>query len=145
MSVKNTETAEPDFIDLSLLDENLQLQEDGIEVEIVGPTNKPTGLVIVIVGPDSTTAQKASRDLVKEIEQEAAKEGNVDIDGPEAQRRRQITYLAKITKGWNKPPQVDGERLAFSEENVIRLYTKYPIIENQVRFKADRRGSFIKS
>ena len=137
--------AEPDFIDLSLLDENLQLQEEGIEVEIVGPTNKPTGLVIWVFGPDSTRAQSAGRELQKEIEQEAAKEGNVDIDSPEAQRRRQISYLAKLTKGWNKPPKVDGERLVFSEANAIRLYTKYPIIESQVRFKADRRSSFIKS
>jgi hypothetical protein len=134
-----------DFIDLSLLDENLFLQEEGIPVEIMGPTNKPTGLIIDVFGPDSSRAQKASRDLQAEMEREAAKEGNLDLDSPEAQRRRQISYLAKVTKGWNKPPQVDGEKLEFSEENAIRLFTKYPIIENQVRFKADRRGSFIKS
>lgn len=135
---------EQDFVDLSLLDENLKLQEEGIDVEIAGPTNKPTGLVIYIFGPDSTRAQQASRELQKQIEQEAAKEGDVDLDSPEAQRRRQMSYLAKITKGWNKPPMVDGEPLAFSEENAVKLYTKYPIIENQVRFKADRRSSFIK-
>lgn len=133
------------FIDLSLLDENLRLQEEGISVQIVGPTNKPTGLVIDIYGPDSTRAAKASADLAKLIEQEAAAENNADIDSPEAQRRRQILYLAKLTKGWNVPPKVDGETLSFSEDNAARLYTKYPIIENQIRFKADRRGSFIAS
>ncbi|CLR07570.1 Uncharacterised protein [Mycobacterium tuberculosis] len=30
----------------------------------------------------------------------------------------------------------------FSEANVARLYEAYPIIENQVRFKADRRSAF---
>lgn len=139
------EASAPAFIDLGLLDENLQLQEEGIPVEIMGPTNKPTGLVITIFGPDSTRAQSASRELQKEIEVEAAKEGNIDLDNPEAQRRRQLSYLAKLTKGWNAPPRVDGENLEFSEENAKRLYSKYPIIEAQVRFKADRRGSFIKS
>ncbi|MBY2986370.1 hypothetical protein [Rhizobium leguminosarum] len=136
---------EQDFIDFGLFDSNLRLQEEGIAVEIAGPDNKPSGLLITICGPDSTRALAASLALQKEIEQEAAKEGNADIDSPEAQRRRQVSYLAKITKGWNKPPMVDGEKLAFSEENAVRLYTKYPIIENQVRFKADRRGSFIAS
>ncbi|MCM2293032.1 hypothetical protein NAC44_11935 [Allorhizobium sp. BGMRC 0089] len=132
------------FIDLSLLDENLRLQEEGISVEIIGPTNKPTGLVIDIYGPDSTRAAKASAELSRIIEQQAASDSNLDNDSPEMLRNRQILYLAKLTKGWNIPPMVDGEALAFSEENAVRLYTKYPIIENQVRFKADRRGSFIK-
>lgn len=141
---KTKEPAEaPAFIDLSLLDENLHLQETGISVEIVGPTNKPTGLIIEIFGPDSTRAMKASSELAKMIEQEAAVENNLEIDTPEAQRRRQILYLAKITKGWNVPPKVGGETLSFSEENAVTLYSKYPIIENQIRFKADRRGSFI--
>ncbi|MCS0459537.1 hypothetical protein [Rhizobium favelukesii] len=136
---------EADFIDLSLLDENLLLQEEGIEVEILGPTNKPTGLKITIYGPDSSRSAQAVKELTALIEKEAAKEGDADVDSPEAQRRRSIIYLAKVTKGWNLPPVVDGEKLSFSEENAVKLYTKYPIIEGQIRFKADRRGSFIKS
>lgn len=136
--------AEQTFVDLGLLDENLQLQEDGIEVDIVGPTNKSTGLKITIYGPDSSKATKAVKELTALIEKEAAKEGDPDVDSPDAQRRRSIIYLAKVTKGWNLPPMVDGEKLPFSEENAITLYTRYPIIEGQVRFKADRRGSFIR-
>lgn len=143
--MKKEPPAEADFIDLSLLDENLALQEEGIAVDIVGPTNKPTGLKIFIFGPDSSRAMSASRELQEQIEKEAAKEGNLDLDSPEQQRRRQITYLAKVTKGWNKPPTVKGEQVTFSEENAILLYTTYPIIENQVRFAADRRSSFTKS
>ncbi|MEZ2220766.1 hypothetical protein [Rhizobium sp. RCC_161_2] len=143
MSKQTAGNAEIDFIDLSLLDENLQLQEEGIDVEILGPTNKPTGLVITIFGPDSTRAQEASKALSAAIEQEAAKEGNIDIDTPEDRRRRQILYLSKVTKGWNKP--IGAERLEYSEANARLLYTKYPIIEDQVKFKAERRGSFIKS
>lgn len=132
-----------DFFDLSAFDENLSLQEEGIEVAIVGPDNKPTGLLWYVCGPDSTRAQQASRDLQALIEVEAAKEGNTDIDSPEAQRRRQIIYLAKVSKGWSKP--IGPDRLTYSEENAISILTKYPIIEAQVRFKADRRGAFIKS
>lgn len=134
---------ETDFFDLSAFDENLRLQEDGIEVNIVGPNNKPTGLSITICGPDSTRAQKAARELAKVIETEAAKEGDVDFDGPELQRRRQTLYLAKITKGWSKP--IGADRLTYSEENAVAIYSKYPLIEAQVRFAADRRSSFIES
>ncbi|WP_017993946.1 hypothetical protein [Rhizobium leguminosarum] len=132
-----------DFFDLSAFDDNLRLQEEGIDVKIVGPNGKETDLVITVCGPDSSRAQAASQALQKEIEAEAAKEGNTDLNSPEDQRRRQISYLAKLTKGWNKP--IGQDRLAFSEENAVAIYTKYPLIENQVRFTADRRSSFIKA
>lgn len=134
---------EADFFDLSAFDDNLRLQEEGIAVKIVGPNGKETGLIITVCGPDSSRAQAASSALRKEIEEQAAKEGNPDINTPEDQRRREISYLAKITKGWNKP--IGQDRLAFSEENAIAIYTKYPLIENQVRHTADRRSSFIES
>ncbi len=141
MSVDKNKDA--DFFDLSAFDENLRLQEEGISVDIVGPNNQPTGFVIYVCGPDSTRALQASRAIQKEIEAEAAKEGNIDLDNPDAQRRRQIAYIAKITKGWNKP--IGPDRLEYSEENAIAIYSKYPLIENQVRLKADRRSSFIAS
>lgn len=134
---------EAEFFDLSAFDENLRMQEEGIEVKIVGPNGKETGLTITVCGPDSTRAQQASFALQKEIEEEAAKEGNPDLNKPEDQRRRQISYLAKMTKGWNKP--IGNDRLTYSEENAIAIYSKYPLIENQVRFAADRRSSFIAS
>lgn len=134
---------ENDFFDLSAFDDNLRLQEEGIEVKIVGPNGKETGLIWIVCGPDSSRAQEASRELAKMIEKEAAKEGDIDLDSPDAQRRRQMIYLAKITKGWNKP--IGTERLAYSEENAIAILTKYPLIEAQIRFTADRRSSFIAS
>lgn len=136
---------EHDFIDLTLLDENLQLQEEGLEVHIVGPDNKPLGLIITVYGPDSAAAERALKEMQKEEEAEAAKDGSLEEDTATGQRRRSIVYLSKLTKGWNKPPRVDGEELKFSEENAKRLYTKYPIIKGQVEFKAERRSSFIKS
>lgn len=132
-----------EFFDLSAFDENLRLQEEGIEVKIVGPDGKQTGLVWTVCGPDSSRAQQATRELTKLIEQESAKEGDVDLDSPDAQRRRQMIYLAKISKGWNKP--IGPDRLTYSEENAITILTKYPLIENQVRFTADRRSLFIAS
>lgn len=137
------QTTETDFFDLEPFDTNLRLQEDGIPVKIVGPDNKPTGLEIIVCGPDSSRAEQASIALRKMIEAEAAKEGNDDIDAPEEQRRRQIVFLAKVTKAWNKP--IGKDRLAYSEENAIAIYTKYPLIESQVRYAADRRSVFIGS
>jgi hypothetical protein len=134
---------EAEFFDLSAFDDNLRLQEEGIGVKILGPNGKDTGLIITVCGPDSTRAQAASRALQKEMEEEAAKEGNVDLDSPDIQRRRSISYLAKLTTGWNLP--IGPDRLTHSEENAVTILTKYPLIENQVRYVADRRSGFIKS
>lgn len=143
MSKEASNTTSADFFDLSAFDDNLRLQEEGIAVKIVGPNGKETGLVITVCGPDSTRAQQASIALVKEVEDEAAKEGNADLNSPESRRRREILYLAKLTKGWNMP--IGPDRLAYSESNAFAIYTKYPLIENQVRFTADHRSAFIES
>lgn len=143
---KTTEAAAvtaPAFVDLGSLDANLRLQEDGIAVQIMGPDNKPLGLVITICGPDSSRAEKAVKELQKEVEKEAAKEGSVEEDTAEAQKRRSIAYLAKVTTGWNVPVRIDGQDLPFSEENAKKVYSRYPIIKGQVEFKAERRSAFI--
>ena len=134
---------ETDFIDLSVLDDNLRVQEEGIDVEIVGPTNKPTGLVIYVYGPDSTHAEKALQQLQAETEKSAAAAFDFDASSAEQTRHRQLRYLALVTKGWNKP--VGPEKLQFSTDNAYALYGKYKIIEAQVRFKADTRSSFTRS
>lgn len=136
---------ELDFIDLGALDRNVELQEKGIDVEIVGPDNKPTGLVIFVYGPDSTHAEKALLQLQSETEKEAAASFDFDPNTPEQSKHRQLRYLSLITKGWNKPPVVAGERLEFSVDNAYRLYQTYKLIDAQVRFKADRRSSFTES
>lgn len=135
--------AETDFFDPAAFDENLRLQNEGIEVSIRGLDNKPTGFIWSVYGPDSDKARQAGIDLAKLIEAEAAKEGDIDLDSPDAQRRRQMLWLAKMSAGWNKP--FGPDRLAFSEENAVTVLMKYPIIADQVRYVADRRGSFIAS
>lgn len=142
MAGKDTAT-KPDFIDLTAFDDNLQLQEDGMAVDIVNPSGKSTGLKIMIYGPDSSRAEQAVKELASEIERDTAADGDLGGDTPEAQKKRSIAYLAKITKGWNVP--IGADRLAYSEENARTLYTKYPFIKDQVQFKADRRSLFIKS
>ncbi len=79
----NKEVTE-DFFDLSEFDTNLRIQEEGIPIKIMGPNGKATGLEWVVCGPDSSRAQKATGEVRAMIEAEAAKEGNDDIDSPEA-------------------------------------------------------------
>lgn len=131
-----------DFIDLSVFDDNLSSQEEGIEVAIVRPDNKPSGLLITVYGPDSTAAQRALAEVTAEVEASLAADANLDVDSPAAQKRRQLAYLAKVTKGWNKP--IGADRLEFSQENALAVYSKYPMIFDQVKFTADRRGAFTK-
>ncbi|MBZ5761590.1 hypothetical protein LAV84_18250 [Rhizobium sp. VS19-DR104.2] len=143
MAAQKNQGALPDFIDLTPFDDNLQIQEEGMSVDIVNPAGKATGLKIVIYGPDSTRAEQAVKELAAEIEKDSAADGDLGGDTPEAQKKRSIAYLAKITKGWNVP--IGADRLTYSEENARSLYAKYPFIKDQVQFKADRRSLFIKS
>ena len=142
MAGKDTAT-KPDFIDLTAFDDNLRLQEEGMGVDIVSLANKPTGLTITIYGPDSERAAQAVKELAAEIEKDSANDGDLGGDSPEAQKKRTVAYLAKVTKGWNLP--IGPDRLTYSEENARALYAKYPFIKDQVQFKADRRSLFIKS
>ncbi|WP_322887195.1 hypothetical protein U8C36_09605 [Sinorhizobium medicae] len=134
-----------EFVDLSGLEALVQSQEEGIDIDILNEQDKPIGLKIRVVGPDSDRMQKAMRDVAAEFAKAAAERESLgeapayDVDA------RLVAILAKATVSWSPNPKIGGSVVPFSEENVRNLYTKFRIIREQVEVRAVRRGSFTKS
>lgn len=127
-------------VDLSQFDEAIERQEKGIEVPILGLDGKtPTGLVIVVAGPDSERARKAR----EQLHQELVDAQRIDPLTPAEVAAQGTRFLAKLTIGWAPDVKVAGEQLAFTEANAIRVYEKYRFIRQQVDAAAGNRAAFM--
>ncbi len=128
--------------DLSAFGAAVKRQNEGIEVEIIGPDGEtPTGLKIRIAGPDSARAQRAQEQLADDL---IAKQVDGKIKAADATKRG-TAYLAKITLGWTPEVITDGEEeFAYSEEAAARLFTKYRYLREQVDRAAGDRARFTK-
>ncbi|MDX0789227.1 hypothetical protein [Sinorhizobium medicae] len=133
-----------EFVDLSGLEALVQSQEEGIEIDILNEQDKPIGLKIRVVGPDSDRMQKAMRDVAAEFAKAAAERESLDEAPAYDSDARLVAILAKATVSWSPNPKIGGSVVPFSEENVRNLYTKFRIIREQVEVRAVRRGSFTK-
>lgn len=127
-------------IDLAPFDEAIRRHEQGIEVPIISMDGKtPTGLVILVAGPDSDRARKAREALHHDL--------------VEAQRTTPLTpaevsdqgakFLAKLTIGWAPNVKVDGEELEYSEANAMKVFSRYRFIRQQVDSIAGDRAAFM--
>ncbi|TWA24762.1 hypothetical protein [Sinorhizobium medicae] len=134
-----------EFVDLSGLEALVQSQEEGIEIDILNEQDKPIGLKIRVVGPDSDRMQKAMRDVAAEFAKAAAERESLGEAPGYDSDARLVAILAKATVSWSPNPKIGGSVVPFSEENVRNLYTKFRIIREQVEVRAVRRGSFTKS
>lgn len=128
-------------VDLSSFDEAKKKHEEGIDVPILGPDGKSElGFTIRVAGPDSERAQKAQEELADELIEQ---ENLTRLKAREAAQRG-IRYLAKITLGWVPSVVVDGQDLAYSEENAEKLYRRHRFIREQVDRAAGNRARFTK-
>ncbi|ASP79664.1 hypothetical protein [Sinorhizobium meliloti] len=134
-----------EFVDLSGLEALVQSQEEGIEIDILNEQDKPIGLKIRVVGPDSDRMQKAMRDVAADFAKAAAERESLGEAPAYDSDARLVAILAKATVSWSPNPKIGGSVVPFSEENVRNLYTKFRIIREQVEVRAVRRGSFTKS
>lgn len=136
--VKANETA--GAVDLSSLDSAVKAQNEGIDVEIKGIDGKtPIGFSIKVAGPDSDRQRKAVDELTDEYldREDASATTAAELD------RRGLHVLAKSIISWT-PIKLDGEDLECSENNAIRLFTRFRFIREQVERKALRRSAFTK-
>ncbi|WP_457660895.1 hypothetical protein [Sinorhizobium medicae] len=133
-----------EFVDLSGLEALVQSQEDGIEIDILNEQDKPIGLKIRVVGPDSDRMQKAMRDVAADFAKATAERESLGEAPVYDSDARLVAILAKATVSWSPNPKIGGSVVPFSEENVRNLYTKFRIIREQVEVRAVRRGSFTK-
>ena len=119
-------------IDLATLD-SVSKSEAGVEMEILGINDEPTGAFLTIYGVDSPRYRKSVMTL-----QEKQGEGE---EGPEQQLEALIEMSAALTGGWRNVV-LDGEELPFSHENVVKLYRRCPVIQQQILPFANRRANF---
>lgn len=145
-----TEQKANSALDLSAFDAAIKRQEQGIEVDILGPDDTPIGLKIKVAGPDSQRAQKAEEELTDELLAEMADD---PAGGRKVRRRakaadamkRNIRYLARLTMGWEPPVALDGKPpMAYSIENAEELYTRFRFIREQVDAAGGNRARFTK-
>lgn len=128
-------------VDLTGLDADIKKQEEGIVIELKGMDGKtPLGVSVRVAGPDSDRQVKALAALTDEYldRQESVETTAAELD------RRSLILLAKSTIEWT-PVVLDGVDLPYSEENAIKLYSRFRFIREQVEKKASTRKAFTKS
>lgn len=136
-----TDKSEKKAVDLSGLSKHVEKQEAGIDVVLKGMDGEtPLGVTIRVAGPDSKRAQQANEEITDEMIDEG--EGNTRLKARE-RTRRAIQFLAKLTIGWEPAIVIDGEELKYSEENAIKLYTRFKFIRDQVDVAAGNRKRFM--
>lgn len=128
-------------VDLSSFDDAKKKHEEGIDVALVGPDGKTKiGVTIRVAGPDSDRAEAAQGEFADEL---AEQQNSGALNGRE-RTSYGIRYLAKITLGWEPNLVVDGQELAYSEENAEKLYRRHKFIREQVDRAAGNRARFTK-
>lgn len=127
--------------DLAQFDEAVKRQNDGIAVPIKSMDGKTDlGFSIRVAGPDSEIATAAQEAMADELIEQ---ENLTRVQAREAADRG-LRYLAKITLGWEPKVVMDGQELAFSEENALKLYRRFKFIKEQVDRAAGQRSRFLR-
>lgn len=116
---------------------NVSDQDKGRELEIVDPfTGAPTGMVFIVVGPDSDTAHRARIRLSDELAEMADVDGRVSAEHREKARRN---CLAAHVIRWSGVIE-GGKEVPFGTRSLLILL-KVSWIEQQVdAFASDRRN-----
>lgn len=125
--------------DLSAFDGLKEAQEAGIDIELKDPSGQPIGVSIRVAGPDSERQRKVMKALTNE------RINNEDLATATAEdiEVNTLKILAASVISWS-PIVLDGADLPYSEENAIRLFTRFPFIREQVEKKAGKRTGFMK-
>ena len=127
-------------IDLGAFDEAIARQEAGIPVTILSLDGKtPTGLSIVVAGPDSARAQAAREALHDELVQAQ----RLTPLSPAELSTQGAKFLAMLTIGWSPKVKVNGEEFDYSEANALKIYERYRFIRQQVDAAAGNRAAFM--
>lgn len=126
------------------------LAETGVEMPVKSLDGKPLiarngdPVVISVLGSDSAKYRTLTRaQLRKRMEAMAAgKQALTEAEMDETERDV-IDVLVACTVGWKGVLTTEGEPIPFSEDNVRKLYTNYPVIREQVDEFISKRANFI--
>jgi hypothetical protein len=127
------------------------LAETGVEMPVKSLDGKPLiarngdPVVISVLGSDSTKYRTLTRaQLRKRMEAMAAgKQGALTEAEMDETERDVIDVLVACTVGWKGVLTTEGEPIPFTEDNVRKLYSAYPVIREQVDEFISKRANFI--
>jgi hypothetical protein len=116
---------------------NTEDQDRGRWLDLVEPfTGRPTGIRLLIAGPDSSVQARGRVRLSDELTEMADSDGHV---GAADRERARQNSLARCVLGWEVTE--DGAPVPFSHANVLRLLRAAAWVEAQVdAFAGDRRN-----
>src|SRR3569833_840233 len=117
--------------DLSELDADLKVHEDGVELPILQIDGvSPIGFGILVAGPESERNSIARDRMARDMAYLAATKGDTMTDA----ERRQIetAFLSRICIAFTAPAKLDGALLENTEEDFTKLFRRFPYIRRQV-------------
>lgn len=124
--------------DLAAFDGLKDAQEAGIDVEIKDPKGKPIGISVKVAGPDSERQRKA----IKALTDQRINSEDLTTATADDFENNTVKILAASVISWT-PIVLDGADLPYSEENAIRLFSRFPFIREQIEKKAGKRSGFM--
>ena len=102
--------------------------EKGFDYVIRDLDDNDTDAVVSVVGVGSRIFKQAKQKIDN---QEAAYAKRNKVMEEDLSNELWIELLADCTKGW-KNIEEDGKQVEFNRDNVVRMYTAYPVLRNQV-------------
>lgn len=116
---------------------NSEDQDRGRWLDLVDPfQGSPTGIRLLIAGPDSSVQARGRVRLSDELADMADADGRV---GAEAREKVRQNNLARCVLGWEAAE--NGEPVPFNHANVLRLLRAATWVEAQIdAFAGDRRN-----
>ena len=131
---------------------------NGFEVELYHPaTNEDLGIFITVLGKDSDTFQKISRQQNKKrmdrMSKNGFRAGKVSAPSQEELDADNLEILASCSVSWrtvegdeeSETILFNGEALAFSISAAKKLYSARPWIKEQIDIAIGDRANFIKA
>lgn len=120
---------------LDEINSNLVDQDKGRWLEVVDPWDgKPTGLRLLIAGPDSETQNKARIAMMDELAAAADTEGKASF---EAREKARINCLARCVLNWDIAADF-GLNAKFGHAAVVKVLQVAWIQQQADAFAADR-------
>lgn len=118
--------------------DNVADQDRGRECELTDPvTGEPTGIKLLVVGPDSKTAHDARIAMTDELMEMTRHDGTVS--GEDRERAR-LNCLARLIVRWEQPDGM-GNFIALSHANIMKLL-RVSWVEAQIDAFASNRAHF---
>lgn len=129
-------------LDLSALDTS-KAAEEGFTLQLVHPDGTLLPGKIKVQGVDSDAYQQAFRAQQRRAMDRLNRSGKFKAT-PEQLEAERIEILVRVTIGW-EAIALNGEALPFNADNAKMIYTRYPLIREQVDQAVNDRGNFLPS